>query len=70
MPMVVDGLAVLEEAARRASWDALHGPRHLRTGRFFISGVLLTAHAWTEPDEPLPCPEDGVNPPERRACGR
>ena len=22
------------ESARRANWDALHGPRHLRTGRF------------------------------------
>lgn len=27
-------LAVLLEAARRATWDALHGPRHLRSGRF------------------------------------
>lgn len=24
----------LKEAARRANWDAKHGPRHLRTGRF------------------------------------
>lgn len=24
----------LQEAARRANWDAKHGPRHLRTGRF------------------------------------
>jgi predicted ABC-type ATPase len=27
-------LEVLLEAARRANWDALHGPRHLRAGRF------------------------------------
>ena len=27
-------LAALLEAARRATWDALHGPRHLRSGRF------------------------------------
>jgi hypothetical protein len=27
-------LEVLLEAARRANWDALHGPRHLRSGRF------------------------------------
>jgi hypothetical protein len=25
---------VLVEAARRAAWDALHGPSHLRAGRF------------------------------------
>ncbi len=25
---------VLLEAARRANWDAQHGPQHLRTGRF------------------------------------
>ena len=27
-------LEILLEAARRANWDALHGPVHLRTGRF------------------------------------
>jgi hypothetical protein len=27
-------LEILLEAARRANWDALKGPRHLRTGRF------------------------------------
>lgn len=27
-------LEILLEAARRANWDALHGPRHLRAGRF------------------------------------
>lgn len=25
---------VLKEAARRAAWDATHGPPHLRAGRF------------------------------------
>jgi predicted ABC-type ATPase len=28
------GLEALLEAARRATWDALHGHRHLRSGRF------------------------------------
>jgi hypothetical protein len=27
-------LDVLLEAARRANWDAQHGPAHLRSGRF------------------------------------
>lgn len=27
-------LEVLLEAARRATWDALHGPAHLRSGRY------------------------------------
>lgn len=27
-------LEVLLEAARRATWDALHGPTHLRSGRY------------------------------------
>lgn len=29
--------AVLLEAARRANWEATHGPAYLRSGRFFIS---------------------------------
>jgi hypothetical protein len=33
-------LELLLEAARRANWDALHGPRHLRSGRFFVSKTL------------------------------
>lgn len=33
-------LQALLEAARRANWDGLHGPRHLRTGRFFVSRSL------------------------------
>ena len=27
-------LEILLEVARRANWDALHGPRHLQSGRF------------------------------------
>jgi hypothetical protein len=30
-------LEMLREAARRANWDAQQGPRHLRSGRFFVS---------------------------------
>lgn len=52
-------LEILEEAARRANWDARHGPLHLRTGRFFISPALA-GHAWSEPSGALP----------RRASGR
>jgi hypothetical protein len=40
-------IELLQEAARRANWDAQHGPQHLRTGRFFVSAVLH-AHAFTE----------------------
>jgi len=37
-------LELLREVARRANWDAQHGPRHLRTGRFFVSPAQ-EAHA-------------------------
>jgi hypothetical protein len=37
-------LKLLLEAARRATWDAKHGPNHLRSGRFFIT-ASLRAHA-------------------------
>lgn len=30
----VPDLEILLEVARRANWDALHGPKHLRAGRF------------------------------------
>lgn len=33
-------LEALREAARRANWDALHGPPHLRTGRFRPEDLL------------------------------
>jgi hypothetical protein len=42
-------IELLQEAARRANWDAQHGPQHLRTGRFFISPVMA-AHAFIEND--------------------
>jgi hypothetical protein len=41
-------LALLQEVARRANWDATHGPDHLRAGRFFVTDALA-AHAF----EPL-----------------
>lgn len=41
---------VLLEAARRANWDAMHGPTHLRTGRFFVSQVHA-AHAFVEQED-------------------
>lgn len=47
-------LELLLEAARRANWDAQNGPRHLRSGRFFVSAAQ-DAHAPSEPareDEP------------------
>lgn len=40
-------IELLQEAARRANWDAQHGPQHLRTGRFFISAVLA-GHSFVE----------------------
>ena len=40
----VDELALLLEAARRATWDATCGPAHLRSGRFFVS-ANMNAHA-------------------------
>ena len=43
-PAEADELALLLEAARRATWDAKHGPAHLRSGRFFIT-ASLRAHA-------------------------
>lgn len=33
-----DMLALVFEAARRTNWDALHGPRHLRAGKYFVEG--------------------------------
>ena len=30
-------LEILLEAARRANWDALHGPPHLQSGRFNLA---------------------------------
>jgi hypothetical protein len=36
-------LELAQEAMRRADWDARHGPKHLRSGRF-------------KPEEPAPKP--------------
>lgn len=44
IPPVVEDLELVLEAARRANWDAQHGPVHLRSGRFFISEIHK-AHA-------------------------
>lgn len=33
------------EAARRANWDALHGPRHLRSGRFKSESAATAENA-------------------------
>ena len=41
---MTEDLELVLEAARRANWDAQHGPAHLRSGRFFIS-ELHKAHA-------------------------
>jgi hypothetical protein len=54
-------LELLLEAARRATWDALKGPLHLRTGRF----VPLDA----DPRLPSPAAQQGGAPdgtPPRR----
>lgn len=49
-------IRLLLEVARRASWDALHGPRHLRAGRFRpISSAHLGADQQGVPaDAPPP----------------
>lgn len=41
-------LEALLEAARRANWDALRGPKHLRTGRFRPSEASV-GHARQDP---------------------
>ena len=53
-------IEVLLEAARRANWDAQHGPRHLRSGRFFISD-LMSAHAFREADDAFSMPAEDSN---------
>jgi hypothetical protein len=40
-------LEVLLEAARRATWDALHGPAHLRSGRYHPLDALAEVGATT-----------------------
>ena len=52
-------LEALLEAARRATWDALHGARHLRSGRFRPDEVdveserAATAEQDNAPDDAL-----------------
>ena len=36
-----EALELVLEAARRANWDALHGPAHLRSGRYFEKGTPI-----------------------------
>lgn len=57
---------LLQEAARRANWDAQHGPQHLRTGRFFISAVMA-AHAFTENDNARSGSAEGLGAPLGKA---
>jgi hypothetical protein len=45
-------LELLLEAARRANWDALHGPPHLRSGRFDPYGPDAVPIAPTPPRPP------------------
>lgn len=60
-------LTVLLEAARRATWDALCGPRYLRSGRFHPrlddsqvrSGSAAPARAPDEDDAPDSAPQRG-----------
>lgn len=59
---------LLQEAARRANWDAQHGPQHLRTGRFFISPIMM-AHAFTENDNPRSGSAEGSTGPIGAANG-
>jgi hypothetical protein len=40
-------LEVLLEAARRATWDALHGPTHLRSGRYLPRDAVAEVGART-----------------------
>ena len=40
------------EAARRANWDAVHGPRHLRAGRYLVLGEPHRAERNSSGDSP------------------
>jgi hypothetical protein len=40
-------LEILLEAARRATWDALHGPTHLRSGRYYPGDAPVEVGAGT-----------------------
>lgn len=38
-----EALELILEAARRANWDAIHGPAYLRSGRYFEGGTPAIA---------------------------
>jgi hypothetical protein len=57
-------LELLLEAARRANWNALHGPRYLRSGRFHIVMADVETASANGTLAPLPS-EDAAN--ERRS---
>ncbi len=44
-------LEVALEAARRATWDALHGPKHLRSGRYRPLERATAEHQETTPSD-------------------
>lgn len=57
-----EALELVLEAARRANWDALHGPVYLRSGRYFVGGTPTVGDAaqhGVEPDGPAPSPSVG-----------
>lgn len=41
-------LQIMLEAARRANWDALNGPKHLKSGYFNPSKLLLKTDKETD----------------------
>lgn len=49
-------LEVLLEAARRATWDALHGPAHLRSGRYYPGAAVADAAAQRDAAAPAERP--------------
>jgi hypothetical protein len=54
-----EALELILEAARRANWEALHGPAYLRSGRYFEKGTPAIAGAaqqGVEPDGSAPSP--------------
>ena len=63
-----EALELVLEAARRANWDALHGPAYLRSGRYFVGGTPTVGDAaaqqGVEPDGSAPSPSIG-----RRSAG-
>lgn len=52
-------MAVLLEVARRANWDAMHGPVHLRSGRFTLLDGPPLRPEFARPDDPYAVSADG-----------